>query len=279
MFLSRKRQKRFSRQPTAQRVDFNLMSDEFQAPPNKRRRTLRRALFLMFVFIGVCFIPAFVDMDMMNGGYALIVLSGFAAITCLITAIVYVPLARDWDRLFSGKDVLVDWRYDEQSWLEFTEADFQEELQTKKQIWWLVFVITIVVLIGFVAMLRDEASVYVALGMLGFMGVLRILAVTMPRLTRRTHLKSGRRILIGQHGVWQGGVHHAWGSLGSSLDQIEALIDEEQAKAWLVLTYSYPTRTGREETQIRLPVPNNDLREGRRVGELLAEANKGARIA
>jgi len=255
------------------------MNDEFQAPPNKRRRTLRRALFLMTVFIGGCFLPAIVDMDMMNGGYALIVLSGFAALICLITAIVYVPMARDWDRLFSGTDVLADWRYDEQSWLEFTEADFQEELQAKKQLWWLVFVITIVVLIGFVAMLRDEASVYVALGMLGFMGVLRILAVTMPRLTRRTHLKSGRRILIGRHGVWQGGVHHTWGSLGSRLDQIEALIDEEQAKAWLVLTYSFPTRTGREETQIRLPVPNNDLREGRRVGELLAEANKGVRLA
>jgi hypothetical protein len=252
------------------------MIPPLQPPPNPRRRTMRRALVLTLVFVGAMLIPAVVEMDMMNGGYALVIMAGFAAMSCLVTALVYLPLARNFDQLFAGDGVIAEWRFDPEAWRQFTDSDFAEESGAKKGLWWMVSIIIVVVSGGFVLVQQDEASVWVAGAMLGVIVLLRIVATVTPRLSRRAHQLNGGRILIGRNGVWQGGVHHAWNTAGSRLERVGLGADEATGRPWLVLTYSYPTRAGMEETAIRLPVPDGNLGEAHRVTEALLAANPGA---
>lgn len=243
---------------------------------NPRRRNERIAWGLLTLCICVAFLPVLLGMDMMKGGYALVWSMGFAALVCLIGALAYRRLAQNLDRLFAGTETIADWRIDPETWARFTQADFLAELSAKQALWRYLSAIIVVVSGVFLLLQRDRAAVWVALGMVGLIGLLRVVAALVPRLLRRLHLRQGGRVIIGCSGVWQGGAHHAWNTLGARLLRIGLEHSAQLDRPWLILMYSYPSRSGNETVTVRVPLPGGNAAPARPVIEALLAANPAA---
>lgn len=89
---------------------------------NKPRKVIRNALIITGLIIAGAVITGYSSLDGMNGGYALIVLFGFLAMTSLVTALVYIPRAREFDKLVSQLQPLAHWTYSNEEWNAFIEG-------------------------------------------------------------------------------------------------------------------------------------------------------------
>jgi len=76
------------------------------------------------LFIFGIFAPSIFGIDGFNGGFALATFSLIAAITVLITAIMYQVRASVLDRIFSGESLMAHWKYDPVEWRDYAEKEY-----------------------------------------------------------------------------------------------------------------------------------------------------------
>jgi hypothetical protein len=141
-------------------------------------------------------------------------------------------------------------------------------------LWWLIFVISLIIGLGFMAVMRDGASVWVFGVLMGLMALLWILAVLMPRLAYRRHLRRNGDVYVGKDGIYLNGSVHSWGTLGARLDSVEF---NTKPLPHLHVIYSYWMVAGRSlyvtrnYVNVRVPVPVGKESAGRDVAKQLQE--------
>lgn len=231
-------------------------------------RVARNALVVTVIFTAGMFLPALLDADMMQWGFAAAVFSGFFAMVGLITAIIYRRQAKQLAALFAGANLLAVWALEPAQWRAAVEADWQEEKQNKRMLWYLVLGWCLLIGIGF--LIYDvEAGSIVLLVLLVVSGLCGVAAVLGPRRRRRLQLESKGTAWIGLRGVYCGGIFHDWSMPGSSLRSVEASEGEDGRKT-LELTYDFPTRAGFQTETARVPVPPEREQDALRVAAQLA---------
>jgi hypothetical protein len=215
------------------------------------------------------FVPALVGLEGMSGGFAVITLCGFVALSAFVVAVVFFRSAQRLDRLLFGPSLFAHWTYSLQEWVRFTEVELGEEKSGKRALFRWVASIIAVVTAGFVLVLRDEASLFVAAVMGVLTLVLWALSVRGPEWSRRRALRAGPEAWLGPEGAFVGGMFYDFGMTGSDLESVGL----REAEGVLVLegVYSYLARYGRESVSFRVPVPGGDEEEGRRVAQRMAE--------
>jgi hypothetical protein len=233
---------------------------EEEKPFNPQRRTAVIAWLLTAVFTFGIFAPSIFGMDGFDGGFALAAFSLIAAITTLIVSIMYQGRASALDRILSSKDLLAHWKYDPVEWQDYAEKEYVRAKQDKWNMFKLVAIISAVVGIGFVIFARDSG--WIVLCVLG--GVLLLIVFVIITTTRYDYMIN--RKYVGEAYITADGIYlnrqlHMFRGWGARLDSI----GYDEKDKFLSFVYSVPSRTGRNDYNLRVPVPSGKEKEAEKV--------------
>lgn len=232
-------------------------------PPQNPQAVVARRWLVATVLaaLGVV-LPSLLGLDGPSGGFGLAMISGFVAICCAVGTWMYFARAAALRRLLEGDDLIAHWTYDAARGARFAAAQLARETGNRRLMLILVCVFAIPTGLVFFALDPQKGGPWV-------LGVMLLLCVGIWGLTRLLARGSAARAKlppetwIGPSAVWVGGLLHTWGSMGSRLETVTAVQEEQDLE--LELVYSYPTRTGRQRDTIRVPVPAGHEAEGERV--------------
>lgn len=200
--------------------------------------------------------------------FASILMGGLFLIGALVGLWLFGSQVRQLRDMIENGSHLAHFAFEPAEWKVFAEWNYGEEASRKRAVWLVIFVISVVVGLGLMAVKRDEASVVVFAGLMGFMGVLWLLAVGLPWLTRRRDLRGTGEVYVGERCVYLNGTVHSWGMLGSRLDSVQM---EKKPMPHILLVYSYMMVAGRSlyffrnYVEVRIPVPRGQEEAGAAV--------------
>jgi hypothetical protein len=229
-------------------------------PYNPQRRTAAICWVITALFIFAIFAPSIFGMDGMNGGFAISFLSLVAAITSLVVAIMYQGRASALDRILRGENRLVHWTYDPVEWQAYAEKEYATEKREKRNLFYLVAVISLVVGFGFTIAHPDGGWV-VLLVLGGLLVFIAILVLFSTRYNYWMNKKYRGEAYITPDGVYLNRMLHLFRGWGASLEDVSY---NEKGK-FLAFQYSTPNRNGRSDYTLRVPVPAGKEEEARQV--------------
>lgn len=232
---------------------------------NHERRTARLALVATAAGLLIALYPFLSGLDGMDGGFALNLGGALIAFTAALFAIVYARRAAMVDSLLRGEGVLAHWRYDPEEWRRFSEAEYREEAGEKRAL--LLLVSAMALIAGVSCFLIDsEAGAWVLAVMVAVVAILAVVALLVPRLNYNRNRRYRGEVRISTRGAYSAGALHAWNMLGARLEAAEVEVGDPSL---LAVTYSFPTRYGRDRTTVRLPVPMGEERAAEAVAAAL----------
>ncbi len=239
---------------------------------NPARRTMWVWVAItLLAFFGI-FAPSIFGMDGFNGGFALSFICIIIALTGVFVVLMYRGRAATLDSIIQGKDVLAHWKYSAEEWRRYTEKAYEIEKKEKWGLFLFVMAIAIIVLIGFWLFNRDSGVVVIAV----FVGLAAILSVTILLTTSYTHWQNKKyhgEVYIGRDGVFLNRQLHLWRGWGAELEK--AGYDEKERL--ISITYSIPSRQGRDTHSVHVPVPKGRENEVKAILAALAERATGCR--
>ncbi len=238
-------------------------------------RGVRWSAVFAVLFSGMILWP-FVHGTVGSGfSFASILMGGLFLIGALTGLWLFGSQVRMLRDMVEGGRHLAHFVYDAAEWKAFAKWNYGEELSQKRAMWLVIFAISVVVGVGLMAVKRDEASVWVFSGLMGFMGVLWLLAVGLPWLTRRRDLGRPGEVYVGERCVYLNGTVHSWGTLGSRLDSVKM---EKKPMPHILLVYSFMMVAGRSlyffrnYVEVRIPVPRNQEEAGTAIVKALEKS-------
>ncbi len=239
-------------------MDNNLMI------PNKPRKVMRNAFIITAIMIAGAVAVGNSKIDGMNGGYALIVFLSFFALSALITALVYIPKAKEFDRLIQQIKPLARWTYSQKEWEAFIREDLREMMVFNKATLKYVATIALVVLAILLLIYQDILFVWIIAALIL---LLTIVAFITPRL-RSASLKKGiHEAIIGEKAAYVGGTFQTWTKLGAHLIAVD--IYKEGEIPILHIIYEFPTLQAYQQEIFRIPVPLGKIQQAEEVAEAL----------
>lgn len=243
-------------------------------------RGVRWSAVFCVLFAGMILWP-FVHGTVGSGlSFASILMGALFLIGSLVGLWLFGSQARQLRDMVEGGRFLAHFVFEPAEWKAYAEWNYGQESSQKRAMWLLIFVISVVVGGGLMAVKRDEASVWVFAGLMGFMAVLWLLAVGMPWLTRRRDLRRAGQVYVGQSCVYLNGTVHSWGTLGSRLDSVKL---ERKPMPHILLVYSFLMVAGRSlyffrnYIEVRIPVPRDQVQAGEAVVKALENSVHGAK--
>jgi hypothetical protein len=229
-------------------------------PYNPQRRTAVICWIITALFVFAFFAPFIFGIDGMDGGFAISFISLIAAITSLVIAIMYQGRAGALDRILKGEKRLAYWKYDPVEWQSFADKEYAREKRDKRNLFYLVAAISLIVGVGFSIAHPDSGFVvlFILGGMLIFIAILVIFTTRYDYWMNKKYLGEA---FITPDGVYLNRQLHMWRGWGASLDGV--FYNEEEK--FLAFQYSTPNRNGRADYTVRVPVPAGKEEEARRV--------------
>jgi|GEM_PF-964816 len=232
--------------------------------PNPQRTVARIWFFLGLMSIALTQLPRAVEMDMMNGGYALIFFAGFFAFISFLTTLIYGGRAKEFDKISQGGQVLVHWHYSPREWQQFAGEEHKRNMKEKIGILSMITVIAIPVGIFFIfltSMKGDDIGIalLVIFGLMFILAAAAFFSIIVPYLQNKT---SGADAYILPSSVYVNRNFHAWGQLSACLETVTLT---EAPHPLLNFTYSYISNTGKSFASVRIPVPDGKLDEARSI--------------
>jgi hypothetical protein len=239
--------------------------DNKNKPKNPYTVTSIVFLILTIVFIFMIFLPSILNMDMMRWGFGIVFISFFLVISFAITSGVYASMAKRLNNVFTGLSIIAHWKYTQEEWLEYSKDEFKKQKSEKWGLFILIAAITIIVGGIFILTHRDA---WKALSIV-FAGLLLILALTVIITTKGKYAKDSKNInpevYISLNGIYLAGEFHVWNFLSSKLEDVN--FDEN--KMLILVNYSYVTRTGLNNTCVRIPVPLSKFEDAKAIVDKL----------
>lgn len=228
-------------------------------------------LIIAAVMLVVMIAPWLMDADMMSWGYGVSMVALIMLITALVVTWMYFSRAATLERMLSGDGLLARWSYQDDEWSQYTEEEFERQKKAKLGTFGLVAGIMLLVGVGFF-IFEPHGGRYVLLTMLGIGLIIGSIVFVVPRINYARNRRAigqseqGPEVLISPSAVYLNRSLHAWNSFGGRLENVRL----QQGTSWLIeITYSYPSRHGRQNETIHVPVPRRHEREAQSVVEAL----------
>ncbi len=231
---------------------------------NKPQRVVRNVIIIAVLMIAGAIITGYSGLDGMDGGYALIVIFGFLALSAVVTAIVYIPRAREFKKLTSNLKPLAHWTYTDQEWNDFIKEDLKEMIAVNKATLRLVIIISIVVCALLLLVYRDNLFILIIAGIILLLSIVAFLA---PRIRSNSLKKGIHEAYIGDTAAFIGGTFQTWTQLGAHLIAVD--IYTESAIPVLHIIFEFPTLQASQQEIIRIPVPSGKMEEARKIADQL----------
>jgi uncharacterized membrane protein YfcA len=236
---------------------------------NKPGRVMRNAFVLTILMIAGAFITGYSSLDGMNGGFALIFLFGFGAMVSLVTALVYIPRAREFDNLINQLNPLANWTYTQKEWDAFIAENQKEMISDNKSTLLMLIVISAIVC-GILLLIYQDSLFILIIG--GLILLLSTVAFLAPRIRSRRLRKGVHEAYIGKDSAFVGGTFQTWTQLGAHLIDVE--IYSESAVPILNIIFEFPTLQSTQQEIVRIPIPVNKIEEAKMVAKILSEQIK-----
>lgn len=235
--------------------------------PNKPRKVFRGALITCFVLLGLAIFVGTSSMDGMGGKYALVFVLGFAAISAFVTAMMFIPRAREFDRLVNGLILLAHWRYSPDEWGKFLKESKKEMLVVNRAT--LRWASTIAAVVGVFLLLISHDSLFIII-ISGIILMMAAAAFLGPLIQTGLMKNEDREAFVGERSAFIGGSFYTWTQAGSRLTGV-GIYSEDTPIAMLHIIYEYPTIRAYQQEIIRIPVPEGKMEEAARLVEILVE--------
>jgi hypothetical protein len=213
---------------------------------------------------GLFFLPGWIGMDGMNGGYAISFVAFFIAISAVIVTWFFWQRAATLDDIFAGKELLAHWRYQPEEWQSYTQVELQEQTTQNK---WLLAVMAAWALFfgGLCWALDGDAGGLVFLVMLGMILILATVAFGMPRWRYWRQRHGPGEAWITPNAIYFDGVLVRWAFWGTRLENVAWHASIGKTPALIEFEVSYPSRAGRQSQTTRIPVPAGRETEARNI--------------
>ncbi|MCB1278657.1 hypothetical protein [Prosthecobacter sp.] len=239
---------------------------------NRDLKFARRAWIVALIAFLACFVPGLAGWDMMDIGFALIMLCGMVSLTALITALVFRSRGKQAEALLSGTgEFIVEWSIPPELWREILQLQCEEEKTMKMGLLRIVWFFCVLFGVGFIVF-DPDAGIVVGVVMLLLMVMTGLLAKLTPGARMRRLGKAETRVRVGKKCVMLGDELHSWSMPGSWLRDVA--LEEEDGRSWLRVCYAFITRTGIQEENVLLPVPPSEIPKAKFAGEALAKVKR-----
>lgn len=236
------------------------MAEQFNRLKNHEWEVVRMWVILAFLFLVACFVPGLAGIDGMDGGFAIITLCGFMVVVCIVVLAFYIPRARRQDRMMKSGRYLAWWDISKPLWNEFVAYDFAADRMISKGTFTLISIVSLVVGIALSVWAQDILMLYICLGIIV---MLIFPAFAFPWFRKRKKLRNPPLVVFSAESVYVGGSFFTWNMAGARLDSTE--IEQIGSLTIMKMVMTYPTRTGMESWEIRLPVPPEKLDEAQKL--------------
>ena len=193
-----------------------------------------------------------------DGGFPAFFLGVFAVLMGVIGLLFFGVQVLTVRKMINGKDQFAHWTYEPEAWDRFTQWEFTTEKEEKRGLFLFISAIIVAVGLGFWMLMRDKASFWVFLFLLGLVVLLWLAAVAAPRLTYRRLKKGPGEVYMGSSGIYVNGTVHTWNLIGSRFESVEIV---QKPFPMLVFVYSYLMAAGRslfffrQYASVRVPIP------------------------
>lgn len=227
---------------------------------NPELRNVLIGLGITFFGILIFLLPIVINMDGMNGGYALMFIAIALVIPAgIITSILYGIRAKTLDKIISGKDLLAHWTYSPDEWKKYTEEEYVRERSDKMALFYVLVFFCVTIGGGLFLVAEDkEAAGIVLAGLLALASFIRLLIAYTTRNNYSANKKHLGEVFIGRKGVYLNKSFHSW----NFLSQLEgALID--QKNNILEIEYSSLSNQGKNYASVRIPIPRGKEEEAK----------------
>lgn len=239
-------------------------------PKNRQRQTAFIFLYLFLVSVILIFIPILTGLDGINGGFALSFIAIFLSITFLITSVFFFVMAKKFGAAVNDENMILHWVYEKSEWMKFSEKEFAVQKKEKRSLFILITSISFAVLVVFSIVVRDSWRIMIIV-FFGLAALLAFVAFMVPKIQYANFKKTIPEVYIASGCAYLTGEFHCWSIPDAALEN--AGIDNSNMQ--INITYSYPTRTGRSQTTVRIPLPlrENAKSEAETAISLLKKAN------
>ena len=237
--------------------------------PNPEKTYAKISMAVAVLAAGLVFLPGWLGMDGMKGGFALSFVFVFVAICGVVLALFFWGRAATLERIFRGQDLLAHWTYASTEWQFYAGAELKEQTQDNKSLWFLVAGMCL--LVGGLFWIFDhEAGGIVFLVMVGTSLLLAVVALGVPRLRYSRQQHGPGEAWIARQAIFFDGSLVRWNSGGANLEGVEWQAADGNVPACLKFELRQLTRAGFQYQALRIPVPFGREAEGQAVLEQLA---------
>lgn len=224
--------------------------------PNPEKNYAVIATGIALVAIVLIFLPGWIGMDGMDGGYALSFIAVWLAISAALIAWYFWGRATQIERMLNGQELLAHWTYTPAEWQAYADTEQEAQMQENRGMWF--FMAGMCILMGFIFWLIDrEAGLYVLLFMLVLTGLLAVVAFGLPRLRRQRQAGKTGEVWLTSTAVFFDGVFYPLKSKLMWLKDVDWKEASGNTPACLHFRIAYYMRTGVQTKILRVPVPDD----------------------
>ncbi len=233
----------------------------YSKPRNKQKSYAYAWLFVTLLFLLCMILPFVAEIDIMNGGGAMVFVGALMFITGLIVTPFFFKRAKRFNEIVSGKNTIVHWTYTGSEWAQYTEEEFKRR---KAQSWGIFALITSIMFVVFLIMgfILDDALPFMIVLFLCMTLIMFLSAWLSYIVPYRRNKKRIGEAIIAPSGIYLNGSIHIWQGLSARFERVML----EENDTILVFTYSALVQYGRrEEYSVNVPVPQGKLNEAIKV--------------
>lgn len=228
--------------------------------PNPEKTYAAVSFAIAILAIVLIFLPGWIGMDGMDGGYALSFVAIWLAISAALVAWYFWGRAAQIDRMLKGQELLAHWTYTPGEWQAYASAEQEEQIQENRAMWY--FMAGMCIFTGIVFWLIDrEAGLFVLLFMLALTGLLAFVAFGLPRLRRQRQAGKTGEAWLAPTAILFDDVFYPVKSRLMWLEQVEFQDANGAAPACLRFYISHFVRSGIQNRILRVPVPSGHREE------------------
>ncbi len=216
----------------------------------------------MYIWLGITvaafimiFVPGWLGIEGINGGFAISFASIFGVIIGLIVVFIYNGLASRLDKILRGEGVLATWNYTPEMWREYTETEFKMQKAESMPKFYLVSAIALIV--GAIWFFLDpEGGLWVLGAMVVLIAIIGFVVWASARYVRGLNARGIGEAIISLHGVYFDKRFYYWDYFFTQLTKVD-MSEEKGLKLLHFVTWS-PSLTFGQSWDIRVPVPSGE---------------------